>query len=161
MQNGTGSKTNADPLSSSSTDEKKQLLTFMPGLVTYLAMGDHTVMPAHRSGAACAGFMLLGILTAKLPLPLNFSANPPLPPRMIVALAFGHTFCNTVTQPETEQTIRHDILLDRQLSYSSPSALNDCCFGLWAHVLQQCKAVFAAVITRCSSPNQRCGRQQQ
>ena len=67
----------------------------MPGLVTYFLMGDQTVIPAHSRGAASAGLMLSGILTARFPDPLNLSAKPPvfLPPPMIVAAACGHTFC--------------------------------------------------------------------
>ena len=71
-------------------------LTFMPGLVTYFLIGDQTVIPAHSKGAASAGLMLSGILTARFPEPLNLSAKPPLfsPPPMMVAAPSGQMFCS-------------------------------------------------------------------
>lgn len=69
----------------------------MPGFVTYLAMGDQTVIPAHSNGAACSDFMLSGIFTAKLPEPRNLSAKPPRLPPMIVAFAPGHTFYSKIS----------------------------------------------------------------
>ncbi len=73
-----------------------QCLTFMPGLVTYFRIGDQTVIPAHSKGAASAGLMLSGILTARFPDPRNLSAKPPvfLPPPMMVAAPSGQMFCS-------------------------------------------------------------------
>ena len=78
-------------------------LTFMPGLVTYFLIGDQTVIPAHSRGAASAGLMLCGILTARFPDPRNLSAKPPLflPPPMMVAAPSGQMFCSQTAPMHT------------------------------------------------------------
>lgn len=95
-----------------------QCLTFMPGLVTYFLIGDQTVIPAHSKGAASAGLMLSGILTARFPDPRNVSAKPPLflPPPIMVAAPSGQMFCS---QTASIQSSIHHVFPSGQTTCNS------------------------------------------